>query len=521
MTIMKEKKTKFQRVFSLVFVLLLAKHSMSQGNILYENLPVGKYAVGFKIFTLTDETRIVKPEYNYLGEKTTGDRRKKITVHLWYPAFPVKNRLRYEDYCYNSLLKTTNEIILAPQKDQQVNGKRRSVEGWFGKPADEAWKKLLETPMLSYADATPRKEKFPVLIGMLRPLSTAITNEVLASNGYVVAMIAQENFSSFALATIDAIPDMRFTINYLGKLGSIDPDRVGTFGFSGSGFSQVLFAMNDYKIKAVADIESGIYMDNLFQNFSNSNYYMPAKMRVPFLHIFSRDLSKQEKFIDEFENKTKFAKRYRLLLNQPALHHWDFASEGYTASILLNNRGEQKENIRQSFEIATYYLVNFFDAVLKGDRQADAFLSTKPSLPHRSPMLWDISILNAAKPAPDRTEFEYIVRNKGIDQAITIVKNTIKGDTLTNLMQWFNLNGLGYTFLNEKKYKEAIAIFKLNTELHPTDPNLFDSLAEGYESSGDPEKSKAMSGIVMELLNKKTSLTDAEKGLKANAQKRM
>ena len=492
-----------------------------QQNPIYHDLPVGKYAVGFKIFTLTDDTRIAKPEYNYLGEKTEGDRRKKITVHLWYPANPGKKNLRYEDYCYNNLLKATNEIIVADQRDQQVKGKRRSVEGWFGKTTDDAWKKLIETPMMAQADAEPLKEKFPLLVGMLRPLSTSIINEMLASNGYVIAMIQQDNFSSFALATIDAIPDMRFVISYLEKNANIDHDKIGTFGFSGSGFSQVLFAMNDYQVRAVADIESGIYMDNLFQNFSNSNYYTPSKLRVPFLHIFSRDLSKQEKFIDEFENKTKFAKRYRLLLNQPALHHWDFASEGYTAAVFLNNRGDQAQNIRQSFEITSYYLLNFFNAELKNDKQSLAFLSARPVMGQRASALWDITLLNAAKPAPDRTEFEYIVRTKGIEQAIAIAKNTLEEDTLSNIMQWFNLNSLGYTFLNERKYKEAIEIFKLNTELHPVDPNLFDSLAEGYETSGDKENAKKISGTVMELLGKSSNLTDAEKGLKQNAEKRL
>jgi dienelactone hydrolase len=503
--------------------LFLATVVYGQKNPVYENLPVGIYTVGFKIFTLTDDSRIVKPEYNYLGEKNEGDRRKKITIHLWYPAITNsgKKNLRFEDYCYNNLLTSTNDIISKEQRDGQINGRRRSVEGWFGKTTDDAWTKLLEASMLAVADAEQVKQKLPLLIGMLRPLSTSFTNEMLASNGYVVAMLQQANFSSFAQSTLEAIPDMRFAIAFLEKNANIDKDKIGTYGFSGSGFSQVLFAMNDYRIKAVADIESGIYMDNLFQNFSSSNYYIPSKLRAPFLHIFSRDLSKQEKFINEFEAKTKFANRYRLLLNQPALHHWDFAAEGYSASIFLNNRGEQKNNIRQSFEIASVYLLNFFDAELKKDAKATTFLSGRPGLKQTQDSLWDISVLNAVKPAPDREEFEYIIRTKGIDQATAIVKNAVKEDTLSNIMQWFNLNGLGYTFLNERKFNEAIEVFKLNTELHPGDANLFDSLAEGYELSGDKENMKKVSGIVMEILNKKDNLSDAEKGLKENAQKRL
>ncbi|MEP7372561.1 MAG: hypothetical protein ABI675_04180 [Chitinophagaceae bacterium] len=507
----------------LTLVILIFESVYGQKSPVYENLPVGKYAVGFKIITLTDSSRIVKPEYNYLGERNTGDRLKKITIHLWYPAKinTGKKKLRFGDYCYNNLLRSTNGIIDSIQKQGQIDGKRRSVEGWFGKTTDDAWKKLVEVLMLATTDAEPIREKFPLLIGMLRPLSTSITNEMLASNGYVVAMLEQSNFSSFAQSTLEAIPDMRFAIAFLEKAANTDKDKIATFGFSGSGFSQVLFAMNDYRIKAVADIESGIFMDGLFQNFSASNYYKPSQLRAPLLHIFSRDLSKQEKFIDELETKAKFAKRYRLLLNQPALHHWDFAAEGYTASVFLNNRGEQKNNIRQSFEIASVYLLNFFDAELKKDAKSMAFLSGRPSLKQTQDSLWDISVLNAVRPAPDKDELEYIIRTKGIEQAIAIAKSTVRDDTLSNIMQWFNLNGLGYTFLNERKFNEAIEVFKLNTEFHPGDPNLFDSLSEGYELAGDNKNMKKTSGFVIEILNKKDSLSDTEKGLKDNAEKRL
>ncbi|MES1221831.1 MAG: hypothetical protein ABUT20_40410 [Bacteroidota bacterium] len=505
-------------IFSLFVVTLLGQISP-----IYENLPVGKYAVGFKIITLTDSSRITKPEYNYLGEKNAGDRFRKITIHLWYPAKTNqrKKAIAYSDYCYNHLLSSTNENLSDEQKNAQLTGRRRSVENWFGKTTDEAWKRLTETEMLAQKEEDPIKEKFPLLIGMLRPLSTSVTNEMLASNGYIVAMIQQGNFSSFALSTLEAIPDMRLAIAYLEKNTGIDNDKIGTFGFSGSGFSQVLFAMNEYRVKAVADIESGIYMDGLFQNFSASNYYMPSKLRVPFLHIFSRDLSKQEKFIDEFEKKTKFTKRYRLLLNQPALHHWDFAAEGYTSCIFLNNRGTEQANIKRSFEIASIYLLNFFNAELKKDDAAQVFLSTKPLLIQTSPNLWDISIYNSVRPTPDEDEFEYIIRTKGINECLAIVHNTLKDDSSSNIVEGNVLNNLGYTFLNEKKHQEAIGVFKLNTEIHPENANFFDSLAEGYEVSGDKENMKKVSGIVVGLLNKKAVLTDAEKSLKEIAERRI
>lgn len=50
------------------------------------------------------------------------------------------------------------------------------------------------------------------------------------------------------------------------------------------------------------------------------------------------------------------------------------------------------------------------------------------------------------------------------------------------------LNRLGYDFLNRKKYDVALAIFKLNVEEYPTAWNVYDSLAEAYEITGNSQK---------------------------------
>lgn len=47
------------------------------------------------------------------------------------------------------------------------------------------------------------------------------------------------------------------------------------------------------------------------------------------------------------------------------------------------------------------------------------------------------------------------------------------------------LNSVGYYLFSEKKTAAAIALFKLNVELHPDSWNAYDSLAEGYMASGE------------------------------------
>src|SRR5690348_11569895 len=113
------------RLFILV-CLLITLHASAQDSSLFNRLPVGNYTVGFKIFTITDSSRIEIPEYNYLGEKNKGDRHKKIIVHLWYPARENKKSrsLTYRDYCFNHLLKNTNEVIPVADREAQVHERR-------------------------------------------------------------------------------------------------------------------------------------------------------------------------------------------------------------------------------------------------------------------------------------------------------------------------------------------------------------------------------------------------------------
>jgi hypothetical protein len=495
----------------------------AQVNPIYENLPTGKYAVGFKIITINDDSRVSMPEYNYLGEKHEGDRTKKITIHLWYPAVSNsdKRKITYGEYAYNHLLNTTGESITTERISRELTSRRGSVRSWFGEPSDEAWKKLLSLQLLAQPEATPEPGKFPLLIGMLRPLSTSITIEMLASNGYVIAMVKYPGMYQAPLSNTVEIADMQHAIAHVVKSGIADETRIGAFGFSGSGFTQILFGMYDYRIKAVADLESGLYMEGLYQQFSASNYYNPSRLRVPFLHIFSKDLSKQEKYIDDFEKKTKFSERYQLLLNQPGLHHWDFAAEGYASCLVLKNRGVEQGNIQKSFELVNIYLLNFFNAKLMGDTGAQSFLASKPTLSATPSALWDIKLYSALKPPPNSIEFEAIIRVKGIEYALEIVRNTIKSDSSSNLWQGFVLNRLGSLFLTDKKYPEAIGVFKLNTEFHPDDANLHDSLAEGYEAAGDKTTMKLVSKRVLDLLGKKETLTDFEKSLKETAEQRL
>ena len=84
------------------------------------------------------------------------------------------------------------------------------------------------------------------------------------------------------------------------------------------------------------------------------------------------------------------------------------------------------------------------------------------------------------------TPYEKLVQGN-IDEAIEVYKGVYKTDPFNLALTEDRINAIGYELLNLEKYREAIAIFRLNTEFHPQSWNTFDSLAEAYMKADKKE----------------------------------
>jgi hypothetical protein len=78
-----------------------------------------------------------------------------------------------------------------------------------------------------------------------------------------------------------------------------------------------------------------------------------------------------------------------------------------------------------------------------------------------------------------------VLQEKGIEAMVARYHELTSRGTVNIYSSESDLNGWGYRLLHEKRYKEAIAVFKLNVEAYPRSANVYDSLAEAYMSSGD------------------------------------
>ncbi|MGM5470844.1 tetratricopeptide repeat protein [Flavobacteriaceae bacterium LMO-SS05] len=77
------------------------------------------------------------------------------------------------------------------------------------------------------------------------------------------------------------------------------------------------------------------------------------------------------------------------------------------------------------------------------------------------------------------------LKNKVYDKALAGFLEIQKHDSTSILIEESKFNRLGYDFLREKDYDNAIAVFKMNVALYPESDNVYDSLADAYLRSGD------------------------------------
>ena len=83
-----------------------------------------------------------------------------------------------------------------------------------------------------------------------------------------------------------------------------------------------------------------------------------------------------------------------------------------------------------------------------------------------------------------KTPDEYF-KAKEFEKALTGFVNIQKNDSLNPNIRERRLNSLGYQFIRNKEYEQALEIFKINIALYPKSSNVYDSMADVYLAKKD------------------------------------
>ena len=471
------------------------------------HLQAGPHAVGFTILKLTDPSRPVRADRDAAGSPVAmSARARQIDVHLWYPAVASTSpRLAVREYAIAHLPADATAAA-----DERLAGLRRFL-GQFGSVTDTAWDRLLTTPLNGVREAKPAGGRFPLVIGQLRPFSTTVTSEYLASHGYVVAMTQGQGGpepSGAGPGLEVALRDMEFAIVALRALPYVDQAALAALGFSGAGFSQILLAMRHPDVDAVCDLESAIFDDRVMWPLSRGWGYDVTAMRVPFLHTYSVPLANRENRLADFE-KMRYSNRHHYLVDAPQIHHWDFATEGMAASV-LGLRGDASGQLQQAFETTNRYVLAFLNAYVKKDRGELAFLRRDPVANGAPPGLATIRELPAIIPAPTADELFTALTTGGVEAAMADFDAARARDPEAATFREADLNRLGYRLLRSQKTAEALTIFRRTVALYPGSSNALDSLAEALETTGDKAGAITATRQGLEVLARQ-ALTDQQR----------
>lgn len=105
----------------------------------------------------------------------------------------------------------------------------------------------------------------------------------------------------------------------------------------------------------------------------------------------------------------------------------------------------------------------------------------------------------------------------------TFVKYIRQAGTYSPFYTWaINENGLvgtGYQLLQNKKTKEALAVFSINVESFPGSPNAYDCLSDAYEADGQTKLAVVNAQKALDLLATATNLNENFKnGIRRSAE---
>jgi len=454
--------------------------------------PPGPYPVGLQVVEQYDHSRGYRgPNDSDTGEATTGERARPIQTLIWYAAGQASGRaMSVGDYL--ALGGTSDAFPATPAERQRIEA--RYVSGQTGTlPVDRA-RTELAAPMTARRDATPRAGKYPVVIYAPSYRATAFENadlcEFLASHGYVV--IASPSIGQTPDGMNDDLEgaqtqlgDIQFLIGYAHGLAHADTDHLAVIGYSWGGLANVMAAAKDSRIDALVSLDGSVrsYPDVIDQ----SRFLTPERITVPLLYVAATprqledlpsDMNKDRSFL----NKMKYADLYRVTL-APYVHaNFSIMGQRLQPDRAYGDYDAHELSVANGW--LETYVRHFINGYLKGDATGRAFLEMSPAEIGAPAHLLTVYRTKAQPAPPTRASFAAELASKGFDQALLVYQATQERHPAFALSDG-ELNSWGYRLLRTGDMPRAIAILRLNTEIHPGSWNAFDSLGEAYAANGN------------------------------------
>jgi dienelactone hydrolase len=483
-------------VLTFLFTVLAGRASGAPDVRLWGTLVPGPHPVGFARSWQLDHARRYAPEFRAEGAALgpAPDCPRPILISLWYPArASAAAPMRYRDY----LEIGSDDPAIAPFARRLDAFTRQTIaeEVLEERPAkiDDAEaagiKRWLDATTCAVKDAPVAQGKFPLIVAHPGLGGTFEDNSVfyeyMASHGYVVIVSAyQSEDASFLNIDWDldrSIKEMDFLIRYAKARPGFNLGAIGAIGHS-YGAQAVLAwrAENNSPLGAVVSLDSTVeYNDADDPGYAplKARFASPERLAGPIMAYASKDEKPQ--FLPHWRH-LKFTHLYTAAV--PYMEHSDFVSQGAARFAFLPGRKTPPEKaaaIRAGYDRVCLNTRRFFDAYLKGDRDAELFLKQTAQDDRTQAAGWDVTIREPAPSPPTAGQLMDLVFRDGIDAAMRVARPF--GRDLTE----GSLADAGAGLITAGKPAEGMALMRYCCELYPASWGAQLRLANRLLEDGD------------------------------------
>jgi len=484
---------------------------------IWPNLSAGPFGVGYSVVHQYDYSRSFKKKYDYFGDRVAGELGRPVQISIWYPAeVPAGvERMRYGEY-FHALL---TEVDFGHPSAERVRShlerhKRILMAEWGVEPGEAEVVKarldsLFSAQTFAVRDATPAADAFPLVLHLPGYNGSAPDHiplfEYLASHGFVVAAVPNggansRNIDNESRSLDVQARDLEFAYAYMRSLPYVDAERLGTTGMSWGGMSNILFAARNSYVDAAVTLDGAITMPEELNLIEAVPGYSHAAFDAAYLQLMVAPEQATFRPKDvRFFAALKYSDAYMIQFS--GVQHDDF-SPGYVRLRNLAETDEAKIAYLEAFERAICdYTRQFFAAFLKGDSVGRQYLAATPvanGLPDG--MVARSESKSALRKPPTRDEFAQIIRERGVDAAEQIYRDTRLSDPEVVLITSPVMGPLYMEAMNAGRLEEALAICNLWASGMPDDAGPLFSLARVYLAMESEEEAVAAYEKVLTLV---------------------
>ncbi len=444
-------------------------------------------AVGFRVVHETDPSRPTRAPVDFRGTPNRDWSGWPIHIGVWYPARAGTGRpMTVGSY----RVRPVSESGAPTPPDSAAGEIRMMIERGLRRTVTEAEARTIAaTPVAARFEAEPIGGRFPTIVaGSYFSLQAgAALFERLAASGYVVVAIASARtvnglqLNRPGLGLEARVRDLEYAVGYASRLPNADPASLGLVGINADGMAVAAHQMKHMTARAVLSLDGWEGKRTGIGTVRDSPYFDPVRMRGAWMLVLQHEPNPPPSLAPDpglFE-AFRFADRYSLMIEQVGHLHLTVDTRGFP--LRAAERAGLEAILRRSSA--------FFDVHLKGNTSQRGILGDSTLEEGR----YLQNLAAEAKPAvPTADEGEALIFDRReVATLVSVVRAAATANPPERLFPYWQIRNWAFRLRLSQRRDEALALYRLNTEVYPGRSAGHEELGNLLLESGDSASARA------------------------------